>query len=344
MFEKVYITEAKSSDYDEIVKISKDLFLLSPYRVDIKVLEIVGQDRIHEIVYSILENSTATFILVSGSTLIAFLSWSFEKNISRVISRNYYRINLFGVRKEFQNKGFGKTLLDYFLNYIRRHRADIIEVNTDANNQSAFRIYSSFGFNYSSSFLTFRLFKKKKDLQVYQFGDNDDFALIKKVENVNEISDFANLRIKNERYDLYPVNLFYDRTIEDSQKRRLFDFILKSVEEKMNLLDIFVGYVSNKPVGYGVIREDFSLSNTLSKVSSRKDICVYKVLDLFVDEEYRGMGFGKAILSVMISGVSKDYDFVEVVIPSHNYAMSSVLTSLGFKLSHTMINFVKNSW
>lgn len=344
MFDKVYITEARSKDYDEIVNFSKGLFYLSPYQVDKKIVEIVGEDRIHEIVYSILENSSSTFILVLGGIIIGFLAWSFERNISRVISRNYYRINLFGVRKDFQNKGFGKTLLEYFLNYVRKHKSDIVEVNTDANNQVAFGIYSSFGFNYSSSFLTFRLFRKKSEVRISDLNSACEPLEVRKVLGANEINDFEVLRIKNEEYNFYPVTLFYDRTIEGKSKMDLFDSILRSFEEKRGFIDIFVGYLGSKPVGYVVVKEDLSLVTTFSRISSNKDICVYRVLDLFVDKGYRERGIGKSLLSSAILEFSKEYNFVETMIPSHNYAMASVLTSLGFRLSHTMVNFIKNKW
>lgn len=334
MYSSIYITEISKSDIDSIVDITKDIFEFSSFRVDKKVLDIVGKENVHKVSLGIIENSTSTFVAVSGNKVLGFLSWVFDGNISGIIFRDYYRIKLFGVAKEHQRKGIGSELLKYFIGYVHRHKGHIIEVSTDVNNIPAIKIYSKFGFFYASSFSTLRLFKE--DFRSFY---NDEFEVIK-VNYDRELGDFLKLRSRNNEFVGYPIQCVFDDRVEDRLKEEILRKYHKSIETNINLFRVYLAYDRVVPIGYGVIKEDFSLSSLLSKIAN-KYICVYRIFDLFVDKRYRGKGIAKSILSRMIEEIPKPYDFVEVIIPSHNYSAIRVFTDIGFGVSHVMLNYAR---
>lgn len=328
----MYITEIKPSDYDKIVEIAEDIFEYSPFRTDRKVVEIIGENNVHKISLGILENATSTFIAVSGNKILGFLSWKFDKNLTSITAKRYYRIQLFGVDKEFQRKGIGSELLKYFLEFVKKQKGDIVETSTDVNNLPATNIYQKFGFLYTSSFITFRLFPG----ELRNFENED--IVITKVSNSNELDDFVKIRSKNDYYSNYPIQCLFDGRIENRTKQIILQNYHKAIETNFNSFRMYVSYYKNLPIGYGAIKEDFSLSSLLSRISN-KFISVYRIFDIFVADEYRNRGIGSSLISKMISDIPKPYDFIEVVIPSHNYSASNTLIKVGFKISHSMINF-----
>lgn len=333
MFSKIYITEARPTDHDRIVELSRDLFEYSSFRVDDKVAKLVGRENIHKVVYGILEGSTGIFLAVSGSRILGFLSWMFDRNLTRLTSKGYYRIKLLGVDKEFQRKGIGSTLLNYFIEFVKKQKGDIIEVSTDVNNIPASNLYLKFGFLYTSSFGIFRYFSGNNSSKSSTHSVN-----VVKVSSQREMDDFIRVRSRNNDIYGYPIQCIFDRKFEDKIKQDIIYNYHKSIETSSSIFRMYLAYHSGIPVGYGVVKEDFSLSSLLSRISGNS-ITVYRIFDLFVNEEYRKQGIGSEILNIMLSDIAKDYSFVETIVPMHNYGMINSLKKVGFSFSHGMINF-----
>lgn len=322
------------NDIEEVVSITRDIFDLSPFRVDDVITRTIGIENIHKVSLGILENSTGTFLAVSGGKIIGFLSWFFDKNLTSVTAKRYYRIKLFGVRKGYQRKGIGSELLKYFLDFVGRQKGDIVEVSTDVNNIPAIGIYLKFGFSYVSSFSTLRLFPNSFITQV-----NENTKVLR-VSSTKELDEFVRLRNRNTRFENYPIQCLFDPRIEERNKQLILDNYHKSMELNFSSFNIYVARTSDLLVGYGVIKEDFSLSSLLSRISG-ENISVYRIFDLFVVNEFRNRGIGSSILSEMISNIPKPYSFIEVLVPSHNYTMINTLRKVGFRVSHFMINLAK---
>ncbi|MCS7298895.1 MAG: GNAT family N-acetyltransferase [Spirochaetia bacterium] len=335
MFSKIYITEARTTDHDKIVELSRDLFEYSSFRVDDKVVKLVGRDNIHKVIYGILESSTGIFLAVSGGRILGFLSWAFDRNLTRLTSKGYYRIKLLGVDKEFQRKGIGSILLKYFIDFVKKQKGDIIEVSTDANNTAASNLYLKFGFLYTSSFGIFRYFSGINNSKSLTSNIN-----VVKVSSQREMDDFVKVRSRNNDVYVYPIQCIFDRRFEDKVKQDIIYNYHKLIEASPSIFRMYVAYHSGIPVGYGVVKEDFSLSSLLSRISER-NITVYRIFDLFVVEEQRRQGIGSEILDFMLSDIPKDYNFVETIVPIHNYGMINTLKKVDFSFSHSMINFSK---
>lgn len=327
----MYITELRSSDYDRVLEVSKNLFEFSPFKVDDRVVRILGEENIHKVSLSILENSTGTFVGVSGGRILGFLAWTFDRNLTSITARRYYRIRLLGVDKGFQRKGIGSELLKYFLEFVGKQKGEIIEVSTDVNNLPAIRTYLKFNFFYTSSFTTLRLFPEK-----FNFVESGEVSVIR-ISNVENLDAFTKLRLKNIDFRNYPIQCLFDWRIEDRTKSSVLQNYHKSIENNLSSFGVYIGYLGKMAVGYGVIKEDFAISSVLSKVSGKR-ICVYRVFDLFVLENFRNEGVGRTILAEMIKDVSKSYDFIEAIVPSHNYPMLNTLVKVGFRVSHVMLN------
>ncbi|MEN2998787.1 MAG: GNAT family N-acetyltransferase [Brevinematia bacterium] len=324
----IYITEIRPEDYEKVVEISKDIFQYSSFRVDSRVVDILGSENVHKVSLGILENSTNTFIAVSMGRILGFLSWTFDRNLTRLTARKYYRIRLLGVDKSFQRRGIGSELLKYFIGFVAKQKGDIIEVSTDVDNLPAIGIYLKHRFFYTSSFSTFRFFPRDVE-------EKEDFLVVKLTSR--ELEDFERLRSRNIDFRNYPLQCLFDLRIEDRLKLGILHNYHKTIELNLNSFGVYLAYHGNLAIGYGILREDFVLSSLLSRISG-KHICVYRVFDLFVLEEFRANGVGSCILRKMIKDIPKPYDFIEAVIPSHNYRMANTLTSVGFRLSHTMVN------
>ncbi len=334
MFSNLYITEMNESDIDSVVSITQEIFPFSPFRVDNTVTEMVGPENIHKVSIGILENSTKTFLAISNNKILGFLSWSFDKNITSTTAKRYYRIRLFGVKKEYQRKGIGSELLRYFLNFVNKQKGDIIEVSTDVNNIPAISIYLKFGFFYTSSFSTLRLFPEK-----FMPQENEELEILK-ISNVKELDEFVKLRNRNVLFENYPIQCLFDQRIEERTKEIILHNYQKSIELNFNSFSIYIAKAKDIFIGYGAIKEDFSLSSLLSRISGQH-ISVYRIFDIFVLEEFRNKKVGSTILSKMITNIPKHYNFVEAIVPSHNYAMVNLLRRVGFRLSHCMINLAR---
>ncbi|MCX8029561.1 MAG: GNAT family N-acetyltransferase [Brevinematales bacterium] len=334
MLSKIYITEIKPSDYDKVVEITKDIFDLSSFRVDENALKLIGRENVHKVSIGILENATSTFIAVSGNRIIGFLSWSFDKVLTKLTSRGYYKIKLFGVDKDYQRKGVGSQLLSYFLDYVKKRKGDIVEVSTDVDNLPATGIYQKFGFKYTSSFTTLRFYGS------VNMDKTNDSVKVVRVVNVKDFDELIRIRSKNFDPKNYPIQCLFDSRIEDKLKDDILYNYHTSIQSNPNIFRVYVAFFNGKSVGYGAIKEDFSLSSLLSRISS-KQVVVYRIFDLFVDKEYTRNGIGYSLVVNMIKDIPKGYDFIECLVPSHNYAMVNTLLKVGFRVSHIMLNFAK---
>ncbi len=308
------------------------------YRVDKKLVNLVGTSDFSLISKNIISSSTNTFIAVNQNRILGFLSWSHEKSLSSITYRQVFKINLLAVSKAYRNKGIGSELMRYFLDYSAKRGAQIIFVSTDENNTKAIDFYSKHGFKYSSTFLTLRLFREKMTQQ--EPKEEVTVSLAKSREEIHQ------LLAKNDEYQNYPFPILFENEIEEKIKLNLLDNYLRSLEINFDIFKTFVATVRSKPIGYIIIKEDINLSSILSNISN-KTIKAYRIFDIFVEKDYRGKGIGKYLISSAVnsnllnSGTSGTFDFIEILVPSHNYPLINALISNGFYVSHSMVNLFR---
>jgi ribosomal protein S18 acetylase RimI-like enzyme len=329
----LYITELKPTDLDSVQEICRDSFELSMYRVDKKLVNLVGTSDFSLISRNIISSSTNTFIAVNKNRILGFLSWSYDKSLSSITYRQIYKINLIAVSRNYRDQGIGSELMKYFIEYSTKRGAQIISVSTDENNTKAINFYTKHSFKYSSTFLTLRLFKGKMILQ--EPKENINISLSKSKEELHALLS------QNEEYLNYPFPILFENEIEEKIKSNILDNYLRSLELNFDIFKTFVATSKNEPIGYIIIKEDTNLSSILSNISS-KTIKVYRIFDIFVKKDFRGKGIGKYLINRALNFISpSQFDFVEILVPSHNYPLINALVSNGFYISHSMVNLFR---
>jgi ribosomal protein S18 acetylase RimI-like enzyme len=329
----LYITEAKPEDLDSLQDICRYSFEFSMYRVDRKLLNLIGTDDLSLVSRNIISSSTDTLIAVNKGKILGFLSWNYEKSLSSITHRQIYKINLIAVSKDYRGQGIGSELLKYFINSSLKRGAQIVTVSTDENNIGAINFYSKHNFQYSSNFLTLRLFKSNYNSDLPKHREEINISVAKSKEEIHQFI------YQNDEYTNYPFPILFEREIEEKIKSNVLDNYLRSLELNFDMFNILMANIDKKPVGYIVVKDDVNLSLVLSKISS-KMIKVYRIFDIFVMKDFRGKGIGKYLIYSAINTI-KDFDFVEIQIPSHNYPLINVLVSNNFCISHSMVNLFR---
>ncbi len=328
--ENIFIDKLHPSDWGHIKNICKDIFELSPYRVDRNFVKTLGENPdISEVSISILESATSINVVSLGKNqIVGFLAWTFEKTISEITGRRFFKINLLGVKKEFQRRGIGKALLEYSINEIKRLGGYAIQVSTDVNNFHALKLYQKSGFRVYSSTTTLRKFDNKyKPIQV------DNIYLSHKPKN----GDLHFLIQINEDYSVYNSPVFFYDGIENKYKLSIHKNYLQSLERNIDIFRVTLAYYQNKPVGYIIFKEDIALTDIYTRVSSTQRRA-FRIFDIFVLDDYRNMNIGKMLIGDMISRIKENNMIIEVQTPSHNYSFINALMNQGFKISHVMVN------
>lgn len=77
----------------------------------------------------------------------------------------------FLVKKDYQNRGIGKTLMTFVMDYFKNNQVHIISLEVRETNEKAIRLYESFGFK--KSYKRLKYYDNSIDAHVLIWRDND---------------------------------------------------------------------------------------------------------------------------------------------------------------------------
>lgn len=151
------IREMKENDLDEVLVIEKSLFN-SPWNKEQFLYELNDNDLGNAYVYE-LDNKIIGYGML----------WYLFENAD---------ITNLAIKKEYQNKGYGKELLKFLLIDALKNDCEFVHLEVRVNNDNAINLYKKFGFE---------IIRTRK---AYYEDGSDAYDMIKGIGGLNE-KDFS---------------------------------------------------------------------------------------------------------------------------------------------------------
>lgn len=144
------IRESESGDKDAILDIASSIFMHNRFFNDPKISKAEAQTIYKTWTENCLKGETAdkVYVYEEGSEILGYLA-----------IKNNGHIELIGVSKKAQGKGVGKKLTQFALHRFTDIGLDTAELETQATNIPAIRVYASCGYKMTGLSHTYRLSK-----------------------------------------------------------------------------------------------------------------------------------------------------------------------------------------
>lgn len=140
------IKKAKIEDLNALINLRKEHFLYEKNELGNNILDLnwaSSEDSREDLKYFILEQ--IIFIAEVDDIPVGYICGEID------VKKPWYKenvailTNLF-VKEKYRRKNIGKYLLNYFIESVKEHKLDKIEVSTRYNNDIAFNFYEKNGF------------------------------------------------------------------------------------------------------------------------------------------------------------------------------------------------------
>lgn len=153
------IRQARSDDYDSLVPLFRQVHDLHVHeRPDIYKDNPLPVER-DFFLNQITDSKQHVFVASSGTDIHAVVVTREEEIIANsfVNARKILYINSLCVTEDKRDKGIGRVMMEFVLEFGRKLKVDSIELGVSESNRSAIRFYESIGLKTKSRKMEFRL-------------------------------------------------------------------------------------------------------------------------------------------------------------------------------------------
>lgn len=143
---------AEKSDYERVEALMKEVQLLHVgWRPDIyKAVDTVCS-REH---FDLLITEKRLFVAETDGMIVGLISFLYRHTESeKQFTRHVLFVDALAVEEGYRNRGIGTQLLDQLREKVRSEHLDGIELQVNAKNTSARKMYETYGFTEKSSYL-----------------------------------------------------------------------------------------------------------------------------------------------------------------------------------------------